>query len=523
MNPHVKIILIVIAVLILLLSFLGFVIPPVNHVAWFLILFFVFCGALIKYEFIGVVLLAELAIGGHGYLFSITVAGFPISIRIGLFVVACITLLYHLIRKRKFPKISGTPLAIPFIVLVSIIVLGMIRGMAHNNGLIVFFDANAYLSILYVVFFVEAFSSHKALQKAFTTLLSFGVALSLVTIALLGIYGIFHYDTSLKAAISVDSTIQQELSGGSAFSQGVIAQRTNPQAEQFQLDPSVTTKTKPASYRWLRDTGVAQISYVSGRFFRVFFPSHIIMLATFFIALSLLWNKNSRRRRILLISSLISMGIALFISFSRSLWLGGAVALLIFTLVWFRQTLHRQRALLVIFVLLLIIIIVPLTTQVGSIFTERIRSILNPGTEVAGTHRIELAKALYQHIKDYPVWGSGFGTLVSFPTVLPNGQVITAAFYIYELAYLDVIVKLGGIGLGLFFLFYGYVIYRLIKIYKSSGPPIAMGLLAGFIACLIANITTPIFTHPLGFCLVAIISAFLFASHEYTTPARHVE
>lgn len=523
MNPRIRISLIIIAIFTVLLSFLGFVIPSVNHIAWFLIIGFVFCGALIKYEFIGFVLLAELAIGGHGYLFSITLAGFPISLRIGFFGVACVTLLYHLIRKRKFPRIAKTRLAIPFVILVLIIVFGMIRGIAHNNGLITFFDANAYLSVLYIVFFTEAFYNVTSLQKAFSTLISFGTALSLLTIALLGTYAVFHYDNSLKAAISVDSTIQQELSGTSSFSQGAVAQRINPQTTQFQLDPSVTTKTKPASYRWLRDTGLAQISYISGRFFRVFFPSHIIMLAIFFVALSLLWRKQTRMSRALLIGSLISMGAALFISYSRSLWLGGVIGLLLFAIMWFRQTLHRQRALIVFFVFLFAVIIILLTTQIGPIFTKRIDSILNPNTEVAGTHRIELAKALYQQIKDYPVWGGGFGTLVSFPTVLPNGQVITATFYIYELAYLDIAVKLGGVGLSFFLLFYGYITYNLSKMYRKFGAPITIGLLAGFVACLTANITTPIFTHPLGFGLIGLLCAYIFASYEYTTPARHLE
>lgn len=523
MRPSISIPLIILAFVIYVISFCGFIFSPVNYFFWVFIVLLTLCIGLIRFEFIGLAIIGELILGGYGYLFSLNIFGFPISLRIGIFFIACITFCYHVIRKKKSPRIAHKKIFVPFIILIAILAIGVFQGFFRNDFTITFFDANAYISVFYIVFLIEAFPTLKSINKLLSLLLSFSAALAVITIMLLGIYATFHYDNSLKAAISVDATIHEELSGESSFSQGTIAQRTQPKVEQFELDPTVTTKTKPASYRWLRDTGVAQVSYISGKFFRVFFPSHIFLIPALFVGLSLLWKKGLEHKKKLLIVSLCLIILALYISYSRSLWLGTVVGMGVFAVFWFKQTLHRQRAVIGLGIIALLLLVFITSSEAGDIVVSRVNSIIHPSTEVAGTHRIELAKALYEQIKHRPLFGSGFGTLVSFPTVLPNGEVIQAAFYIYELSYLDIAVKLGIVGLILFILFYGYLLVGLYKKYVRASAPVSIAFFSGFTALLIANITTPVFTHPLGFGLLALICAFIFIEHERSSTNSNVE
>jgi len=523
MNIGPRISLIILSVGVLLLSFFGYIHPAVNQILWISLTLLILAGSFIRLEVAILAILSELVIGGHGYLFSITIAGFPVSFRIALFGVGIIALVYHLIRTKRFPRIARTPYAIPFLFVSGFIVYGMIQGMRFNDPLLTFFDSNAYISILYLVLFIEALPTKITFARAGNVIISFSVGLALTTITLLGIYAVFHYDDSLKGAVSVNQSIQNELSQSASTSQGVIAQRMGPTAEQFKLDPSVTTKTKPASYRWLRDTGLAEISYISGHFFRVFFPSHIFTTFALFLLLILLWKKRPKREQITIIASLFLVSAALWISYSRSLWLGIGLTIIPFAFVWFKQSLHRQRAILFLVVLAIALTGIFFASNSGSIISQRIESIIHPTTEVASTHRIELGKALLDHIRDYPLWGRGFGTLVSFLTVRPNGEIITAAFYIYEWAYLDIAVKMGLLGLAAFLFLLLYTCIRLLWQYKKTGEDLFFGVALGFLACLIANVTTPIFTHPLGFGLLAFSAAFSLFRYEHTGTTRYME
>ena len=70
-----------------LISLLTYIIPPLNQVAFFIIIIAVLIITLIKLEYGLYLLLAELFIGGHGYLFSLNINGTSISIRIGIFLI----------------------------------------------------------------------------------------------------------------------------------------------------------------------------------------------------------------------------------------------------------------------------------------------------------------------------------------------------------------------------------------------------------------------------------------------------
>lgn len=502
--------LIAFSIFFLLLSFLGFAVPTINILCFLGIILLVFFGSLVKLEFGVLAIIFELGLGGHGYLFSFPIGSFSLSLRIGLFIAVIVAWAIFLFKEKKLPRIFHLSLRYPFFFFAVLCLIGLVIGFFNNNASLVFYDGNAYFALLYIPMFIEVFTTKISLRRMISTIVSVGAGLAIATILLLGIYATFHYDDTLRGASQVDQSTLDELAQKETEIDGApIGQRISKTSDMLLLDPLELTKTKPATYRWLRDTGTAEISYISGRFFRVFFPSHILMVMSFFISLAVVFLAPMRKKTF--IALLIIFILALYISFSRSLWLGSFGGILCMLFFAFARSSKKKKFMLWIFGILIGLAILFAITGSLSIFSNRIQSIVNPGQDVAGTHRIELIKAIWKQWKANPMIGSGFGTLVSFPTVLPNGQVTPVSFYVYEWAYGDIAVKTGAIGLfGLLWLL-GLGVYRLSKLlHRKYFSSVQLGLLCAFLSLIISNITTPVFTHPLGLGFMGIIFAFCF-------------
>ncbi|KKR79078.1 MAG: hypothetical protein UU22_C0004G0001, partial [Parcubacteria group bacterium GW2011_GWA2_40_8] len=98
------------------------------------------------------VALAELFIGGFGYLFWIEIGGFRLSFRLALFSLLFLAGIIHIIRRRKITlsRWSGWPFYVAFIfVVIGGVVNGVLQGYSAKD---VFLDMNGYL--YYGLFFV---------------------------------------------------------------------------------------------------------------------------------------------------------------------------------------------------------------------------------------------------------------------------------------------------------------------------------------------------------------------------------
>jgi O-antigen ligase len=113
-------------------------------------------------------------------------------------------------------------------------------------------------------------------------------------------------------------------------------------------------------------------------------------------------------------------------------------------------------------------------------------------------------------IKKAPVFGSGFGTTLTFKsedprvtTVNPTGMYTTSAF---EWGYLDITMKIGIVGLGI----YLYLIWKIgTGLWKKRADNYNLGLLLGLIALLVINIFSPYLNHPLGIGYLMILTALI--------------
>lgn len=496
--------------LIFVCSYVGFVVHVLNVILWICLVLLVAIGASIKLEFGAIAILIELFLGGHGYLFSISLFGNVISIRIALFCVVALIWLIDRIRKRRLPRILSISLRYPFFSIVSVIVMGILVGIVFHHGKLVFFDANAYFAVAYIAIFLDAIATRHQRQRIIRIASSAFFALAIVTILFLGIYTVFHYDISLKSAITLSDELYNKLNSEILSGNIHLGQGTSIQSTELQLDPLVLTKTKPISYRWLLDSGTAEISYISGRFFRIFFPSQMYLLIYFFLTLTAaLLEQTSKKFRTQLILVTIITFAAILIGYSRSYWLGLVSGGFILLCATFFRSHNKKRFLLRLTIALLLCLAIITITKTSSVITSRFDTIFSPQHDVASAHRIQLAKGIWNQWKQHPLIGSGYGTTIVFPTIFANGKILPTAFYIYEWAYFDVAVKTGLLGLfALFWFLFTLGTYMRRRIREH--PSFFLGLLCSLIALCVANITTPIFTHPLGIGALGLFCLLVF-------------
>jgi len=517
-----------------LLSFTGYYFPLINKIAFLGILFITLILALEKLEYGIYILLAELFVGSKGYLFYFESGGVVVSLRIGLFLVIISVWLFYLIKSRyteiatridadkqifnfltyKFKNLS-TSYWLLFLAIAWGIIYGILRGNNFSN---VFFDANAWLYFLLVFPIFEVIKNEEQIKNIFQIFLA-----GLVDIILKSLFSLW------------------------IFSHGFI---------WFGQD----------LYRWLRTSGVGEVTPVTGNFYRVFFQSQIYALLGFFIFLCLMigywWNKRRREdmniipnkverseeshRRVryfwdfsltlrmtfyFLLSTFCFL--IIIISFSRSFWLafaGGLVILFIYLIFITKESWRRifKFAGIIIIIAILdlgflyLFVTYPKTGEgvpLASLIGERISA-----SEAAGFSRINQLEPLFRAIIKHPVIGSGFGTTVTYksadPRILaisPKGEYTTYAF---EWGYLDIWLKIGLAGL----LIYLGLIWQLLKkgwgrmmkyevgsmkYEVGSMKYLNLGFLLGLVGLLLVNIFTPYLNHPLGIGYLILFSVIL--------------
>jgi hypothetical protein len=231
-----------------LVSLAGFVWPLVNSMAFFVLVIAALAVSFIKLEYGILILLVELFVGSKGYLFSLDLGGLNISIRMALWLVVISVFAAKLtvqkeIRQNYLNGLKQSGLIFYFIILFFFIAGAVINGLARGHGYLnVFFDANGWLYFLllfplYGIFFtVPAGERYKKVFSVFTTAVSW---LSLKTFFLLYVF-----------------------SHNLAFVRPI--------------------------YRWVRDSGVGEITLIQGGFYRIFFQSHIYLIPAAFLFFMLL-------------------------------------------------------------------------------------------------------------------------------------------------------------------------------------------------------------------------------------------
>ena len=473
-----------------LLSLFGFLLPGFNTAAFGGILVLVLILSIIKLDYGVYIALAELFIGSKGYLFALSAGGLTISIRIGIWLVVLSVwlarLLLNIVRNERqksqplFVYLSKQNFLAYFVILFIFIAWGLINGfLSHNNFSNIFFDANgwlyfAYLFPLYSIFKNNAERQLKIIWRIFLAACAW---LSLKTFVLLFIFS--HNSSGLARII----------------------------------------------YHWVRDTGVGEITFVSGGFYRVFFQSHIYVLAAFFIILLFIIKDYEKikqvNKKIILNFCFLTIFLAVnVLNFSRSNWVGLIFGLLVFIL-FVSKKYNWRTVLKSVFILFfaialslgLIIFIVKFPYPAPSGEFNAASLLSKRATQFRGeaglSSRWSLYPDLWEKITTAPAMGRGFGTTVTYissdPRVLeqnPSGEYTTYAF---EWGWLDIWLKLGIFGLTI----YIAIIIKIIIIGLSANKEnsaLKNGLAIGLCSLAVVSFFSPYLNHPLGIGYIILSS-----------------
>lgn len=251
-------------------------------------------------------------------------------------------------------------------------------------------------------------------------------------------------------------------------------------------------------YLWLRKTGVAEITATANGFPRIFLQSQIyaavlILMTTFSV--------QTKKTNLWLIT-ILAWGV-IFLSMSRSIWLGLAIAILIGLALNWRQLLKHlmfiiPSALLGV-TLIFLVVIFPIPKS-GSFSLDSFANRLSSG-EAAVASRWSLLPVLANEIKQNPIIGRGFGYNVTYqssdPRILENNPSGAYSTYAFEWGYLSLWLKLGIFGL----ISYVWLITQTIYIgYKQHNF-----LFLSLIMIAVTHAFTPYLDHPLGIALILMI------------------
>ena len=541
--------LILLAILVVeILSYLGFIWPVINTIGFFVIAAVALVLSIMDIKYGLLLALAELFIGSFGHLFVWEVKGVDISIRMALWLIVLWVWLAQVIvlsfrpkrsevekslqggtkdtakgslgsarddkgEKEKWYDFFKLPYGKYFYLLFAFVALGLVVGYVnHNNFANIVLDANSWFYLALIFPLAQVFGKGGPHPDPLLTKErenNWQVLVRLLAAAVVWL------SVETLAALAFFSHLADWQNLG--------------------------------LYRWLRVTGVGEVTSMSSDFVRVFFQSHIYVLAAVCLLLPLiikliinqrgtkdtakgsLGSARDDKGGVWLAWLLLTIGLTvIIIGQSRSFWLGLAAALVIFNVNYFfskdpypTSPLVRGRrkegvwrvwfkfvglfAASVIASLLLMTTLVKLP-GFGAWNMLSQRSNLN---EAAVSSRWALLPKLWQKIGESPIIGKGFGTTVIYkssdPRVLathPDGLYETYAF---EWGWLDLWLKLSLVGA----LIYLWFLFILARDAWRLNSPVGVGLVMIITALAVINIFTPYLNHPLGLGVIMLTATYL--------------
>lgn len=407
--------------------------------------FLLFVLTLRRPDFGFFVIVAELAHGSQGHLFEINVGQVVVPIRMAFFAAF---LLAWLIKRRKPTELS---VGLWWYVLATAVLLGVIVGLVRGNSLgSIFYDANAYgyLLLLFPAMDLLRRGDERFRERLLTIVVAAGVATALLTVVVHVLYAL---DVSFLRHV----------------------------------------------YVWIRDWGLGEVTPPGhAAFNRVFFQSYLWVLIAFLAVLSRHSHATKHGSAVGLLLATI------FLSFSRSLWLGSVVGIAVVVLSRARDSL-RTLAVAMPIALVIVALIAPQTfLLVGSRAQEIV-------SEPAAASRWNLLPVLWNAIKNNPVVGYGFGSTLTYTTKDPKlivefgtDQYTTSAF---EWGYLEQWFKMGLLGL---IAVVGLLLSVGRQISKFLDVQTRIWLLSSLASLVVIHIFSPYLNHPLGLGFLIIVEGY---------------
>jgi O-antigen ligase len=454
------------------LSFFSYNNNVLMEIGFFAVLAVIFAFSFWRPEYGVYFLLAELFLGGKGYLLGFN----GISLRIAIFCVILGIWAGKMIVKKQKPDFLKNKLFKYYFALSVFVFAGIIIGYLRGNGFHnIVLDANAWVYFLVIFPVFETLKDGKRLKNVLQIFLAAIAAISLKTIGLFLIFARSGFDLAAAQA-------------GGARADSLI----------YEI------------YKWVRNSGAGEITPFEG-FYRIFLQSQVFVMMGFFVLLWLLENfklsgdRPPTRGTVPALHALLALSAAaLLISFSRSFWVGLVAGGLVFLYFLVKQIKWREAVkfsarcgLAIIAGIFIVFAIAP------GIFNASGGRISAGTEEKAVSSRMNLLPELWRKIKENPFFGSGFGATVAYESNDPRlvaSQLGKYKTYAFEWGYLDIWMKLGFFG----FFAYLFLIYKIFREELKNGAP-NYGLFCGLLALCATNVFSPYLNHPLGIGAVILI------------------
>lgn len=473
-------------------SFLSYYFPKINLLFFLIIVLVFFFLALYKLELALYVLLAELFVNSMGYLFFLELGSLKISLRIALWLIVMSVFLAKFIleyikeKKVFLQKYLFLPNIKVLAYLFLFIFLGLIYGLINNGFSDAFFDFNAwlYFSLIFplwqVIFVDKKADANNFWQKVI--LIFVGAVLFLVFKSLLFLFLFSH---SLPGLI-------------------------------FDL------------YYWTRSYALGEITNMGSGFHRIFLQAQIfILLAFLFSSVYLIFIKNKKRLGgLILFLSLLASG--LILSFSRSFWMGGIIAIIVAVAFLIRKfnikTALRYLSLLSLslvigFLFVLVVVKFPWPQSRADFSLDSLSNRAKIiSSESAISSRWALLDVMQGDIKNNFVLGRGFGARLEYKSndsrVLERTTDGIHSTYAFEWGWIDIWLKLGLFGV----LVYLLLIFNILKYcwvnFRDNDKIYLVGLGLAIISLAVVNFFTPYLNHPLGIGFLILSNLFLYQKFD---------
>jgi len=405
--------------------------------------------------------LAELVWGSLGHSFQYGLA----SSRLVIFTSICLAFLirygYKLFRLKFW---SDGALVFFWILSLGLVGMGVwLASIRDINLFDIYQDSNAYLYILLLPIWYQVYRSELATQ-IISIIMAAGLITAIKTILL---FNIFVHDYSFLDTATI--------------------------------------------YKWVRDLRTGEITPFANSFTRVFMQSQLYVL----IGLVFGFARQLRDYRSWKNFAAMSiMAASLYISLSRSFWLGLAIALIIMLLL--TAIYHHSILPMYVYIFLIAVAVGGLALveifynipkyHNWNIFTQRTASL----EESAANSRLQLLEPLWNSIKEKPILGHGFGKEVTYESYDPrirneSNPTGLHTTYAFEWGWLDQWAKLG-----IFYIlvFLGWLLLIFGRLYKMLSERFVLSLscLAALAAVMVIHIFSPYLNHPLGLGLVVLAS-----------------
>ncbi len=475
-----------------LLSIFSYLVPDFNAVCFFVITALSLILSITKLEYGLAILFAELFIGSKGYLFFLEFNDITISIRIAIWLVVMSVWLVKTILSffgkynYSLKPVFNNDYFKYFFVLFLFITWGLINGFLQGNSFSnIFFDFNAWLYFALIFPTFTVILNRQKEKENLTTMIMqvFSAATTWLSVKTLFLLYVFSHNLTF-------------------ITEGL--------------------------YKWIRITGVGEITRLDAGFYRIFFQSHIYILIAFFIFSLLMIKKYyEKKTKDFFIYYLLSYFFCsvILVGLSRSNWVGLAVGMLLcaFILIFlygWKKTFMSGLIVLSIFVysfgFIVSVVKFPYPSfdnnfSVTSILSERAKQIDN---EAGVSSRWSLLPKLWNKISEKPMLGSGFGSTVTYktsdPRALENNPDGNYTTYAFEWGWLDIWLKISIFGVIAYLFLLCSIIFKTTQetedIYTNE-KVIELGMLIGLIAIAAISFFSPYLNHPLGIGYLILVGA----------------